>query len=192
MTTGADITALLDRAAGGDARAADALLPLVYDELHALAGAYLRRERPDHTLQTTALVNEAYLKLVRTPDARFESRAHFLAVAAQAMRRILVNHARDRGRLKRGGDKVREALDDSAIVAAEQRLDLVALDEAMQKLSALDARKAHTVEMRFFGGMSVEETATFLALSAPTVKRHWQLAKVWLYQEISGGRAPQP
>jgi RNA polymerase sigma factor (TIGR02999 family) len=187
MTTGADITALLDRAAGGDARAADALLPLVYDELHALAGAYLRRERPDHTLQTTALVNEAYLKLVCTPDARFESRAHFLAVAAQAMRRILVNHARDRGRLKRGGGKVREALDDSAIVGAEQRLDLVALDEAMQKLSALDARKAHTVEMRFFGGMSVEEIANVQNVGTATVKRDWNMARAWLLRELTRG-----
>ncbi len=182
-----DITALLGRVAGGDARAADALFPLVHQELRALAAGYLRRERPDHTLQATALVNEAYLKLVDQRQAQFQNRAHFLAVAATAMRRILVNHARDRGRLKRGGPIAHTVLDDSAALTQAPELDLVALDEAMSKLAAQDARKARAVEMRFFGGMSVAEIAQVQGVGEATVKRDWNVARAWLLREITRG-----
>jgi RNA polymerase sigma-70 factor (ECF subfamily) len=186
------ITALLQRAAAGDTRAADNLLPLIYDELRALASSYLRRESPGHTFQTTALVHEAYLKLVGQSDAAYDSRSHFFAVAAQAMRRILVNHARDRDRLKRGGNLARVDLDASAVLAPEDSVDLVALDEALDRLAALDARKARTVEMRFFAGMEVDAVAAALGVGTATVKRDWDFARVWLYRELSKGDGHGP
>mgnify|MGYP000917583940 CR=1 FL=1 len=184
-----DITGLLKRLSDGDSRAVDLLLPVIYDELRGLAGAYLRRESPGHTLQTTALVHEAYLKLVGQEAARYQSRAHFFAVAAQAMRRILVNHARDRGRLKRGGDRGRVDLQESAVVAPQdgEGPDLVALDEALTRLAERDERKARTVEMRFFAGMTVEETAEALGVAPATVKRDWEFARAWLQRELSRG-----
>lgn len=183
-----NITGLLQQVVDGDARAADVLLPLIYDELRGLAGAFLRREAAGNTLQTTALVHEAYLKLVGQNEARFTGRSHFFAVAAQAMRRILVNHARDRGRIKRGGGRMRVDLDESAVMAPklEEGPDLVALDAALERLAAFDARKARAVEMRYFAGMTVEQTAEALGVAPATVKRDWEFAKAWLYRELSG------
>lgn len=183
-----NITGLLQQVADGDARAADALLPLIYEELRSLAGAFMRRESAGHTLQTTALVHEVYVKLVGQEEARFNGRSHFFAVAAQAMRRILVNHARDRGRLKRGGDRGRIDLDESALMAPEpdEGPDILAINEALDRLAAIDARKARTVEMRFFAGMSVEQTADALGVAPATVKRDWDFAKAWLYRELDG------
>lgn len=182
-----DITMLLGKAAGGERGAFDALLPAVYEELHLLAERHLRRERPDHTLQTTALVHEAYLKMVDQREARWQNRAHFFAVAAMAMRRILVNHAKSARRIKRGGGRGRVPLDEAAVVAPEADVDLVALDEALTRLAAFDERKSRIVELRFFGGMSVEETAEVLAIGPATVKRDWALAKAWLLREITKG-----
>jgi RNA polymerase sigma-70 factor, ECF subfamily len=181
-----DVTRLLERLSGGDSRAADVLLPVIYDQLRALAGSFLRRESPGHTLQTTALVHEAYLKLVVQDQAKYQGRAHFFAVAAQAMRRILVNHARDANRLKRGGGLRRVDLDESMTVAtSEPEVDLVGLDECLERLAALDARKARTVEMRFFAGMTVEDTAEVLGVAPATVKRDWEFARAWLTRELS-------
>ena len=189
-----EVTRLLERLSDGDSRAVDVLLPLIYDQLRALAGSFLRREDPGHTLQTTALVHEAYLKLVNQSQAKFNGRAHFFAVAAQAMRRILVNHARDANRLKRGGDRQRLTLDESGIMAPaapdarpDSGLDLVALDESLTKLASLDQRKARTVEMRFFAGMSIEDTAQALGVAPATVKRDWDFARAWLFRELSSG-----
>lgn len=180
-----DITGLLNRLSDGDSRAIDALLPLIYDELRALAGSFLRRENPGHLLQTTALVHEAYIKLINQQDARFNNRAHFFAVAAQAMRRILVNHARDAGRIKRGGGRSHIELDEAALAASQSDVDLVALDEAMTKLAALDPRKSRTVEMRFFGGMSIDDTAAALGVAPATVKRDWDFARAWIFRELA-------
>lgn len=182
-----DVTHILQQASRGDSRAADILLPIVYDQLRALAGSFLRHERAGHTLQTTALVHEAYLKLVDQTQARYHSRAHFYAVAAQAMRRILVNHARDGKRLKRGGDRQRVDLDAAPGVGAEESVDLDALDQSLQRLSAVDERKARTVEMRFFAGMSVEDTAEALGVAPATVKRDWDFARAWLYRDMAAG-----
>jgi RNA polymerase sigma factor (TIGR02999 family) len=189
-----DVTKLLQRLSDGDSRAVDVLLPVIYDQLRALAGSFLRREDPGHTLQTTALVHEAYLKLVNQSEAKFSGRAHFFAVAAQAMRRILVNHARDANRLKRGGDRQRVSLDESGIMAPavtdsapDSGLDLVALDESLSKLATLDQRKARTVEMRFFAGMSIDDTAQALGVAPATVKRDWDFARAWLFRELSSG-----
>lgn len=182
-----DVTGLLKRLSDGDSRAVDVLLPVIYDQLRGLAGSFLRRENPGHTLQTTALVHEAYLKLVGQDAARYDGRAHFFAVAAQAMRRILVNHARDGNRLKRGGGMRRVELDESAIAGPQENMDLVALDESLVRLAELDQRKARTVEMRFFAGMSVEETAAALGVAPATVKRDWDFARAWLYRDLSRG-----
>jgi RNA polymerase sigma-70 factor (ECF subfamily) len=201
------ITQLLNRTQAGDNRAIDALLPLVYDELRRLADAYLRHERADHTLQTTALVHEAYMKLVGGAESSgpaagdpipWKNRAHFMGVAARAMRQILVNHARDRGRLKRGGlggmgggkGRVRVDLTEAAAITPEPDLDLVALDHALASLTLLDERKARTVEMRFFGGMTVEETAEALGVGTATVKRDWTMARAWLLRELGGPADP--
>ena len=182
-----DVTRILHAAARGDDRAASELFPKVYEELRALAGGYFRRERSDHTLQPTALVHEAFLRLVRDEDASFDSRAHFFAVAATAMRRILVNHAKSRGREKRGGGRARapfdENLADSAAIPSDG-VDLVALDEALVRLSELDAQKARIVELRFFGGMTIEEAARALGVSPRTVRRDWTFAKAWLRGEL--------
>ncbi|MBU6412947.1 MAG: sigma-70 family RNA polymerase sigma factor [Planctomycetes bacterium] len=183
------VTHMLQQISGGDQRAADLLLPIVYDQLHALAGAYLRHERAGHTLQTTALVHEAYLKLVDQTQAQYHNRAHFYAVAAQAMRRILVNHARDAKRLKRGGDRKRVELDETPGAVMPVTVDLDALDQSLQRLASLDDRKARTVEMRFFGGMSIEDTAAALGVAPATVKRDWDFARAWLYRDMASGDA---
>ena len=168
--------------------ALEGLTPIVYDELHRLAGRYLKRERPGHSLQTTALVNEAYMRLVDYERMQWQNRAHFFAVSAQVMRRILVEHAR-RHNLKRGGAVQHVSLDEAIIVGGEQDADLVALDTAMNVLAQLDPRKVQVVEMRFFGGLSVEETAEVLKVSPVTVKRDWRGARAWLYRELTGGAA---
>lgn len=185
----ADITTLLGRAAQGDGKAADVLFPIIYDELRGLAGAFLAQERAGHTLQTTALVNEAYVKLMGGDAAsfRFNGRSHFLAVAAQAMRRILITHARDRKRQKRGGGAGRISFSQAELVAAapEPDVDLVALDDALTRLAVMDERKSRLVEMRFFAGMNVEEIAEALGVGTATVKRDWAMARAWLYREVS-------
>ena len=180
-----DITELLLAWHRGDQDALASLTPLVYDELHRLAGVYMARERPGHPLQATALVNEAYLKLTDSSRVRWQNRAHFLAVAAQLMRRILVDFARDRRSLKRGHDWQRVTLDEGLILGGEPNVDLIALDEALRRLGALDPRKVQVVEMRFFGGLSLEETAEVLGVSIDTIGRDWSAAKAWLLRELT-------
>ena len=179
-----EITELLVAWSGGDKTALERLMPFVYDELRRLAHHYMGRERPGHTLQTTALVNEAYLRLVNWREVQWQNRAHFFAVSAQMMRRILVDFARDRQYLKRGGGALRVSLSEVASSAEQQGADLVALDEALTALAEVDQRKAQVVEMRFFGGLSVEEVAEVLKVSKETVIRDWKLAKVWLLREL--------
>jgi RNA polymerase sigma factor (TIGR02999 family) len=179
------ITQLLIEWREGDETALNRLIPLVYQELRQLAHHYMRRERRGHTLQTTALVNEAYLRLVDHKGIRWQNRAHFYAVAAQAMRRILVDHARSRNYAKRGGDVKMIQLEEAAAVVQKQAADLVALDEALSELAAIDPRKSQIVEMRYFGGMSVEETAEVLGVSPVTVMRDWSTAKAWLLRAMS-------
>ena len=181
-----DVSAILRAWSDGDQRALDRLTPIVYDELRRLARRYMRRERPGHSLQTSALVNEAYMRLVDYKRMQWQNRAHFFAVSAQLMRRILVDHARRRN-LKRGGGVPHVSLDDAAVVTGEAATDLVALDDAMNALARLDPRKVQVVEMRFFGGLSVEETAAVLKVSPVTVMRDWSSAKAWLYRELTGG-----
>jgi len=180
-----EITELLVAWGGGDEAALDRLMPLVYGELRRLARRYMSRESPGHTLQTTALVNEAYLRLVNWREVRWQNRAHFFAVSAQMMRRILVDFARDRQYLKRGGGARRVSLNEAAGFKVERGADLVALDEALTTLAEVDRRKAQVVEMRFFGGLSVEEVAEVLKVSKETVMRDWRLAKVWLLRELN-------
>jgi len=174
-----DVTQLLQAWSNGDQQALDKLIPLVYDQLHQLARHYMAGERPGHTLQTTALVNEAYLRLVDARQVNWQSRAHFFAIAAELMRRILVEFARNRGRQKRGAGATPVSFDEKLLVSAE-RVDLVALDDALKALAAIDARKSRVVELRFFGGLGVEEAAEVLQVSTATVMRDWKLAKVWL------------
>jgi len=182
-----DLTKLLSEVAKGDKVAASQLVPLVYREMRRLAAAYMRRERENHTLQATALVHEAYLKLV---DQRtdWQSRAHFFGVAAQVMRHILIDHARGHSRAKRGGAKEAVTLDEGLVFSDEKSEELLALDEALQRLAKLDTRQAKVVEMRFFGGLTVEETAEALSISPITVKRDWSLARAWLYGELERQR----
>ncbi|MGD0050051.1 MAG: sigma-70 family RNA polymerase sigma factor [Bryobacteraceae bacterium] len=180
-----DISALLRVWSDGDQSALERLTPIVYDELHRLARRYMKRERPGHSLQATALVNEAYMRLVDYKRMQWQNRAHFFAVSAQLMRRILVEHAR-RHNLKRGGEVQQVSLEEAAVVG-DRNTDLVALDDAMNVLARLDPRKVQVVEMRFFGGLSVEETAEVLKVSAVTVMRDWSTAKAWLYRELTGG-----
>lgn len=182
----ADVTALLSELAKGNQTAAEKLIPLVYDELKRLARAHMRRERPDHTLQTTALVHEAYLKLVRQEEVHWQGRSHFFGIAAQVMRRILIDHARGHLRKKRGGADIVLPLDEVVALSPEHSQELVRLDEALDRLATLDSRQSRIVELRFFGGMSVEETASYLGISAKTVKRDWALAKAWLHAEVRG------
>ena len=179
------MTQLLRAWSGGDQTALEKLTPIVYAELRRLAHRYMKRERPGHSLQTTALVNEAYLRLVDYRHMQWQDRAHFLAVSAQLMRRILVEHAR-RQNLKRGAGVQHVSLDEAAMVGGERSADLVALDDAMNELARLDPRKVQAVEMRFFGGLSVEETAEVLRVSPVTVRRDWSSAKVWLYGAMTG------
>jgi len=173
------------RLTDGDRGVLDELLPLIYSELRKLASNYLRRERSGHTLQATALVHEAYLRLVDQNQVQWQNRAHFFGVAAQMMRRILVDHARAHDADKRGGEFQKLSLDENLEVSGgDQDLNLVALDDALNRLAELDPQKSKIVELRFFGGLSVEETAEVLNVSAPTVKRQWRMAKAWLYGQI--------
>jgi RNA polymerase sigma factor (TIGR02999 family) len=181
-----DISVLLRAWSDGDQSALERLTPIVYDELRRLARRYMKRERPGHSLQTAALVNEAYMRLVDYERMQWQNRAHFFAVSSQLMRRILVDHAR-RHNLKRGGGVQHVSLDEAAVVGGDQDADLVALDNAMNALLRIDPRKVQVVEMRFFGGLSVEETAEVLKVSTVTVKRDWRAARAWLYRELTGG-----
>src|SRR2546427_4266302 len=187
MTTPAPhaVTQLLIDWGNGNRSALDKLMPLVDRELHRLAHHYMRRENPGHTLQTTALVNEAYLKLIDQKHVHWKNRAHFFALSAQLMRRILVDHARKRKYAKRGGEAQQVAFDEAMIVSREPGADLIALDDALEKLAAIDPRKSKVVELRFFGGLSVEETAEALRVSPLTVKRDWSMAKAWLYNSLN-------
>jgi RNA polymerase sigma-70 factor, ECF subfamily len=180
------VSGLLRAWSDGDRDALDRLTPIVYDELHRLARHYMKRERPGHSLQTTALVNEAYMRLVDYKRMQWQNRAHFFAVSAQLMRRILVEHAR-RHNLKRGGGVPHVSLEETAMVGIERAANMVALNDAMDQLARLDPRKVQVVEMRFFGGLSVEETAEVLKVSPVTVMRDWSTAKAWLYREMAGG-----
>jgi len=185
-----EVSKLLRAWTDGDRGALDRLTPIVYDELHRLAQRYMKRERPGHSLQTTALVNEAYMRLVDYKRMRWQNRAHFFAVSAQLMRRILVEHAR-RHNLKRGGGVQHVSLEEAAVVGGDEDVDLLALDDAMNGLARIDPRKVQVVEMRFFGGLSVEETAEVLKVSTVTVKRDWRAARAWLYRELTGGTADE-
>lgn len=180
------ITQLLLAWRQGDATALDQLMPLVQDELRRLAHHFMTHERPDHVLQTTALVNEAYLRLIDTSQVHWQSRAHFFAVAAQLMRRVLVDAARERQSQKRGGEWIRISFADANIVLHQDSM-LVALDEALSTLAEMDQRKSEVVTMRYFGGLSVKETAAVLNVSPDTVMRDWQLARVWLYRQLQNG-----
>ena len=180
-----DVTRLLEEFAGGDAGALDRLFPLVYEELQRVAHGQMQRESAGHTLDTTALVHEAYVKLVKhPPHVQWRSRIHFFAVAARAMRQILVNHARTRGRIKRGGEATQISLDEAVVMVDARSGELLALDQALERLEALDARQSRVVELRYFGGLSIEETAQVLKVSPVTVKRDWTTARAWLYREV--------
>ena len=185
MATPGEITRLLADWTQGNQAALDRLLPLVYDELHRLARSYMRQERTEHVLQTTALVNEAYLRLVGQ-TAHWETRTHFFAAAAQVMRHILVDYARSRARAKRGSGIREVSLDEAAVVSEDRADQLLAINDALISLTALDPRKGRVFELRYFGGMSVEETAEALRVSPATVARDWRMAKAWLGREIGG------
>jgi len=180
-----EVTQLLVDWGNGDKAALDRLTPLVHEELHRLAHRHMRLERPNHTLQTTALVNEAYVRLVDQRNLHWKNRAHFFSIASRLMRRILVDLARAHDVAKRGGGAPQVSLDEAAIVSQERAAELVALDEALTRLAKMDERKSKVVELRFFGGMSVEETAEALGVSPITIKRDWSTAKAWLYREIA-------
>jgi len=171
----------------GDEEAWEELIPVVYEELRRIARRHLRRERPDHTLQSAALVNEAYLRLVRQEAPQWQNRAHFFGVAAQLMRHILVDHARNRLAAKRGAGAPRLALDERLVPIQKSEVDVVALDDALGKLSALDPQQGRLIELRFFGGLSIEETAVVLGVSPATVKREWAVARAWLLRELKRG-----
>ena len=181
-----NLTGLLIEWRQGDEAALDKLTPLVYDELRRIAHRYVRRERDGHTLQTTALVNEAYLRLAGQQKIEWQSRAHFFAVTAQVMRHLLIDHARRRHYTKRGGDLQQIPLDDAAMMSQHRAAELVALDEALNELAQLDPRKSRVVELRYFGGLSLEETAEVLEVSLMTVRRDWRAAKAWLYKAVTG------
>jgi RNA polymerase sigma factor (TIGR02999 family) len=184
----ADLARLLADASAGKREALDALLPIVYEELHRQAAAYMRRERPGHTIQATALVHEAYLRLMKEPNTRWQNRAHFCAIAANSMRQILVERARARRRLKRAGDQQRITLSDAIPAATPEALDVELLDASLTRLTELDPELARVVELRFFGGLSIEETAEVLEVSPATVKRSWATARAWLKREMRGER----
>jgi RNA polymerase sigma-70 factor (ECF subfamily) len=185
VTSPHEVTRLLRAWSDGDEAALARLVPLVEFELHRLAGSYLRRERPGHTLQTTALVNEAFLRLIDDSAVEWQNRAHFYGIAAQLMRRILVDHARRRRKLKRGGDPLRVSLAEAENAAPEPSADIIALDEALSSLAMLDARKSQIVELKFFGGLQEEAIAEVLKISLRTVQREWNLARAWLYNELA-------
>jgi RNA polymerase sigma-70 factor (ECF subfamily) len=187
-------TQLLTRASGGDDKAISKLMPLVYDELRRLAASYLRRERPGQTLQATALVNEAYIRLISERAHNWQNRTHFLAIAALSMRQILVQRARRRHAAKRGGNPERITLDEQLLPAERGRpgdIEVLALDAALERLAALDERQAKVVELRYFGGLTVDETAEALDISPATVKRHWTLARAWLRRELEPPKTPK-
>lgn len=181
-----NVTKLLVELTDGNTQVLELLLPIVYNELRSLANNYLRRERDDHTLQPTALVHEAYLKLVDQKNVQWQNRAHFFGVAANIMRRILVDHARKHKADKRGGEFSKEQLEEALIVVSDEKsFELLALDDALEQLAKVDPQKSRIVELRYFGGLSVEETAEVMGISEITVKRHWKMAKAWLYGQIS-------
>jgi len=182
-----DITDLLVDWNNGDKSAIDRLLPLVERELHRLAHSYMRKEGPNHTLQTTALINETYLRLVDQRRVKWQNRAHFFGIAAQIMRRILLNYARDQNRLKRGGKAIHVSLSEASILPAEKDREIMALDDALNRLEAIDQRKGKVVELRYFGGLTVEEVAEVLNVSKITVMRDWKFAKAWLAREMGDG-----
>jgi RNA polymerase sigma factor (TIGR02999 family) len=185
-TDSSNITQMLRDWGDGRTEALDELLPLVYNELRRLAASYLRKERPNHTLQTTALVHEAYLKLIDQRNVEWKNRGHFFAIAAQAMRRILVDHAKARHREKRGGPSEDASLEDVLVAAAQDsNIDLVALDEALSKLARIDPQQVKIVELRYFTGLSLDETADVLGISRATVARDWQVSKAWLHREMT-------
>lgn len=185
MPQKSEVTILLDRISRGDGKAPEELLPLVYDELRRLAQGYMQNERGDHTLQATALVHEAYIRLVDWEKVSWQNRAHFFAMAASVMRKILVDHARQKKAQKRGFGQ-RLALDEAISFSLAQEVDLIGLDEALESLSKFDEMQAKVVELRFFGGLAIEETAHALGVSPATVKREWTVAKAWLYQRLKG------
>lgn len=187
MTSSRAITQALADLRSGDQHAASRLMPLVYEELRRLAGQYLSAENPGHTLQPTALVHEAYLSLVKEPESDWQNRVHFFAVAAQAMRRILVDHARSRRALKRGGDRRKLPLDEARSIALEPEEYLLAMDEALRKLSTQDPQQSRIIELRFFAGLTLEETASLLGISVKTVQRDWIMARGWLHREVTKG-----
>jgi RNA polymerase sigma factor (TIGR02999 family) len=181
-----EITQILWEWSKGNREALDKLMPLVYDELHRQASRYLRRERPNHTLQTTALINEAYLKLIVQKEVVWESRTHFFALAANAMRQILVDYARTKNRQKRGGVMGKVDFDEALIIAADEKnIDLIALDEALTRLEKVDEQQAKVVELRYFSGLSLEETAEALHISRATAAREWAMARAWLHRELT-------
>jgi RNA polymerase sigma factor (TIGR02999 family) len=183
-----DVSIILRAWSSGDRAAADELLPCIYDELRKIAAQYLRKERSDHTLQPTALVHEAYLKLVDISHVEWQDRAHFFAVAAQVMRHILVDHARARRTDKRGGEVQRIALDEAISFSKEPDVDLLSLDESLKQLATFDEQQARIVELKFFGGLTIEEIAEVLKISPATVKREWTMAKAWLHKRITGDK----
>src|SRR5437660_2752689 len=191
MATGSPqgITQLLERWSGGDEKALDRLMPLVYDELHRLAGAYLRRERHEHTLQPTALVNEAYLKLIHQRNTRWQNRAQFFGIAAQLMRRILVDHARAHYAAKRGGPQYAVSLSQVDRFARQPDVELLALHDALNELAAIDPQQSRIVELRFFGGLSIAETAEVLGVSHATVERDWKMARAWLRKAVKSDKS---
>lgn len=180
-----EISQLLNAWGNGDQAALDKLIPLVYDELHRLAARYMRRESPDHTLQTSALVNEAYIKLIDQKNVRWQNRAHFFGIAAQLMRRILVDHARKHGRAKRGAGVPKLPLHETAVVSVDQSAEFIVIDDALKNLAQIDPSKSRIVEMRFFGGLTMEEIAEVEKVSPSTIEREWRKAKAWLYREIN-------
>jgi RNA polymerase sigma factor (TIGR02999 family) len=180
------VTELIEHARSGDQRALDRLLPVVYDELRRIAARQVRRERQGGTLQATALVHEAYMRLAQDSQLSFQNRAHLLGIAARAMREILIEHARARGAQKRGGHDARVTLDEGMLADAAQQVDMLALHDALEKLAAIDAEQAQIVELRFFGGLTIEEAGEVLRISPATVKRDWAVARAWLYREMSG------
>jgi RNA polymerase sigma-70 factor, ECF subfamily len=184
MSESQEVTMLLSALTNGEDGAASKLIPVVYDELRRLAGSYMRRERVDHTLQATALVNEAYLKLIEQRAVNWQSRAHFFGVAAQLMRRILIDHARGHTREKRGGEQKKVSLDEVILFSEQQADELLAVDDSLNLLEKMDPRQARVVELRFFAGLSVEEAAEALGVSPKTVKRDWSVAKAWLYADL--------
>jgi RNA polymerase sigma factor (TIGR02999 family) len=187
MPSPANVTELLQAWGAGDPTAIDRLIPLIYDELRRLAARHLRRERLDHTLQPTALVHEAYLRLVDQRETEWRNRAYFFGAAAQIMRRILVDHAREHGAAKRGGAEHRVTLEEDVALAGGRDVNLLALDDALRRLAEIDPHKSRVVELRFFSGLSIEETAEVVGVSPATVTRQWRTAKAWLHREIGRG-----